>query len=473
MKSQKVYRQWSKCRLVFHRHHAYVTRDASTSFKLDTKDVIRCQLTKELGQAAGGFSASLVPRQDYLENIKPNDWVEIFLDAEGPEEYPVMVCSVDRISRTRVVEGSGSTRESINISGRDYGKVFLNIMLIMDPLLGALIDQTTFTQEVLISKYAGNDTPLVKSDEVVKNLLERYHNSRVQAVLPATLKSNLGTYRKRIVTGDDAGELNTYLSDKVQGRLNLPQNVNLGGNLWSCMEQYVNPTLNEMWVDTEGGVPTLHLEERPFSHDQFADLDAIEVFETEVVQEDLGKSDQDVRNWIRVYPDADSGAVELANIEGIGYGSKESIARSGLKKFESTTNSFGDFKEPIIDLLQRWSGILAEWNAHNEELLSGTMTTRLRPDARIGRRMDYTNERTNERLSFYIEGVTHSFSYPGASTTSFQLTRGVVRERDEVKFPLLKVLDEMLFSGEVQELNKFNFLELTDATVLDSSKGTA
>jgi hypothetical protein len=237
-----------------------------------------------------------------------------------------------------------------------------------------------------------------------------------------------------------------------------------------------------MWVDTEGGLPTLHLEERPFTHDDFARLNAVPVVETEVTQEDFGKSDFDTRNWIRIFPDAQYIPSEIVSIAGIGYGNDRSVARSGLRKMEATTNAFGEFDRPIATaeqgipkgLLQDWCGILAEWNAVNDLLLSGTLVTRIRPDARIGRRLDYTNERANERLSFYIESVTHNFQYPGASTTTFSLTRGVAREAGAaLKFPLLKTIEKLLEDKDVQLLKTFNLKALGDFVPPSGTTGLA
>lgn len=484
-----VYRQRSKLRMVFHQHPSWPYTRNTTSFELDVQDVIQCSVTKTLGQAAGGFTATLVPRQEYLQNINPNDWVEVFLDAGDGEGYgyPVMVASVDRVTRRRTVMGNGATQEVISLSGRDYGKVLLNIQLILDPVVGAVIDQAVFNQQLIISQYAGTYDPLQQApynplnrpDQTIEALLRKYHDYRVQVTLPPTLTTalagRLAAPSLNIVGPAEQleGGVRLRLSDKVRGRTDLVQNPNLSGNLWGMMEQFTNPTLNELWVDTVGGVPTIFLEERPFSHDAFAEIAANTLYETEVTSEDLSKSDQDARNWLRVYPDVMSNAYEQSQLLGVGYANAAGIARVGLRKFESVTNATGsgtlnlvdygdgnlvgqsDYSGPPTGLLQEWSGLLAEWYAFNDLLLSGTLTTRLKPKVRVGTRLDYTNERTNERMSFYVEGVAHNFQYPSAATTTITVTRGVRREGDvEPRFPLLIPLQRLLDESALVPLSE-------------------
>lgn len=453
-----THRQWSTLRLKFFPHTSQPDRfrdRKNVGKEVESPDVVQASITKDIGGAAGGFNISLVPRQEYLTDINPNDWVELYLDnGEGSTE-PLMVGSVDRVSRRRQVGNNGATRETISISGRDYGKVFLNTSIIIDPLVGAIIDQATFEQAVIIDQFEKNDIPLNGPKAVIEELLKRYHNSRVQCTLPTSLKR----------------WLKTHLED-VRGRIIVTGNPNLSGNLWSTMQQYVNPVLNEFWVDTVNGYPTLFLEERPYSHDKFAHIEGYELRETEVIQEDLGKSDADIRNWIRVYPDAQFLGADIVNVAGVGYSDKFSMARAGLRKLEPTTNAFAEFNRSLVDvnqgiasgLLQEWSGLLAEWNVVNDRMLAGTMTTRLRPDIHVGRRLDYTNSRTGEHLSFYIEGVSHSFTYPGASTTTLTLTRGVERETGDLRFPLLVPLDELtLRFNDLSALTDLSLSDLGDA----------
>lgn len=462
--------QKSRCRLVFHQHEAYPEGTRRTKvFESAKQDVVSCTIHKGLGQAAGGFQINLVPRQEYLRALRANDWVEIFLDGQTPASTdPIMVGSIDRVSRRRTTDGKGVTKEVISIAGRDYGKVLLNVALIVDPLLGALIDQTLFEAQILLRKttFAERGNPFVSPGEAVNNLLKAYHDGRVQCVLPSSL---LLSFADRVGALQESTGGNSVVRPgglaldihPTRGRLNVTGNPNLSGNLWSTLQFYSNSMLNEMWVDTVAGLPLLTLEERPFTHDAFAGLHSSEVDATEVNQEDLSRSDGDVQNWIRVFPEAGWLNHESVAVLNVGYTNPKSVARGGFRKLEPVTNAFADFSQPIVDskmsvprgILEAYTALLAEWYGQNDDLLDGTMSMRLRRDIRVGTRLDYTNRRSGEHLSFYVEGVTHSYTYPSGASTTVNLTRGVEREADAIAFPTMEGLDELRLRDVITRLN--------------------
>jgi hypothetical protein len=479
--------QNSSCRLVFHQHESYPGGTRRTKVvESSRQDVISCTVQKSLGQAAGGFQFNLAPRQEYLRALRSNDWVEIYLDGMSPPSAtPLMVGSIDTVSRRRVTDGKGVTKEVISVSGRDYGKVLLNIALIVDPLLGALIDQTLFEAQILLRKttFAERGNPFVSPGEAVANLLKAYHEGRVQCLAPGSLLLGMPERAAPLIRSHPtmAGVGPGLLANihPTRGRLCVTGNPNLSGNLWSTLQFYSNSVLNEMWVDTIDGHPVLTLEERPFTHEAFTKLHAVEVDATEVNQEDLRLSDSDTQNWIRVFPEAAWLNHESVAVLNVGYTNPKSVNRSGFRKLEPVTNAFADFSQPIVDskmgvpsgLLEEYTALLTEWYGQNDELFDGTMSMRLRRDVRVGTRLDYSNRRSGERLSFYVEGVTHSFAYPGGASTSVNLTRGVERASDSVSFPLLRSLAN-LKSGKVvarlSEPKPFQTIEPQRNSILQS-----
>lgn len=70
--------------------------------------------------------------------------------------------------------------------------------------------------------------------------------------------------------------------------------------------------------------------------------------------------------------------------------------------------------------LGRWSLLQDHWSQHNVEYLSGQFTIRPAPEIRVGYRLDVL-ERS---MSFYVEGVQHSWNFPNELTTNVQVTRG-------------------------------------------------
>jgi len=158
-------------------------------------------------------------------------------------------------------------------------------------------------------------------------------------------------------------------------------------------------------------------------------LDAVTLENVEVKQSRLGRSDEDVVNVMHMYartPGAptDYWREKLSNITPII--NHISIARHGLRNRELATEfayfggaaarSSGGARAGIA----RWILLMDHWYQHNPEYLSGSIITRARPDIRVGYRLDWL-DRT---LSFYVEGVSHQWQYPGAMTTTLQVSRG-------------------------------------------------
>ena len=70
--------------------------------------------------------------------------------------------------------------------------------------------------------------------------------------------------------------------------------------------------------------------------------------------------------------------------------------------------------------LIRWTLLQDHWFQHNNEYLSGTIEMRGAPEIRVGYRLDIKDK----NLSFYVEGVNHSWSFPNRMSTMLKVTRG-------------------------------------------------
>lgn len=70
--------------------------------------------------------------------------------------------------------------------------------------------------------------------------------------------------------------------------------------------------------------------------------------------------------------------------------------------------------------IARWALLHDHWYQHNLEYLSGTVEMRGAPEIRVGYRLDLVDR----NLSFYVEGVSHNWSYGRPMTTTLHVTRG-------------------------------------------------
>lgn len=70
--------------------------------------------------------------------------------------------------------------------------------------------------------------------------------------------------------------------------------------------------------------------------------------------------------------------------------------------------------------LARWALLQDHWFQHNLEYVSGTVEMRGAPEIRAGYRLDLKDR----NMSFYVEGVSHNWTYGQPMTTTLHVTRG-------------------------------------------------
>ncbi len=70
--------------------------------------------------------------------------------------------------------------------------------------------------------------------------------------------------------------------------------------------------------------------------------------------------------------------------------------------------------------LARWALLNDHWYQHNLEYVAGTIEMRGAPEIRVGYRLDLVDR----NMSFYVEGVSHNWTYSKPMTTTLHVTRG-------------------------------------------------
>jgi len=164
-------------------------------------------------------------------------------------------------------------------------------------------------------------------------------------------------------------------------------------------------------------------------------LDTITISVKDIVNESVGRSDQDHTNWIEIYNDLTGGGqvqifqslcryiIPVTNAVGVArHGLRNRRIQSRYNRFSKNIGEPTSFTYiPTINASIRWALMLDHWYQHNTEYLTGTMTIRGLPELRVGYRLDV--EERNE--SYYVENVSHRWAYPNmALLTTIQVTRG-------------------------------------------------
>jgi len=163
-------------------------------------------------------------------------------------------------------------------------------------------------------------------------------------------------------------------------------------------------------------------------------LDVVKISVNDIIQEKVGRTDADTVNLIEVY--ADMGIGEMGkymdnDVQPVS--NPISIMRDGLR-VRTYTSKFARWPaEKMGDAgldnpgaryqTIRWALLLDHWYQHNKEYLNGTITTRAFPEIRVGYRLDIV-ERAE---SYYVEGVSHQWSYSDKGSmlvSNFTVSRG-------------------------------------------------
>lgn len=250
----------------------------------------------------------------------------------------------------------------------------------------------------------------------------------------------------------------------------------MGKSLWTTLEEYSNGLLNELYTTMfEDGpfdpnfqpLPELVLRERPFpSKDK--GIRSWEDLKTHI----LNPGDMKGRQITRGAPESrfnywlldarglvgDGLAVQLqiqqqANREKGVPGSApiyniEDIRRHGFRKFMQSTRFFPFRDNPSwFTHAARWIQLLHDWYAVAPYELNGTLNaSAVFPEIRLGQRVR-ERRKTGVDVTYYVEGVTHAWTYPGPGVTTLNVTRGEFADEELLDMVYSKVVFPLGFEG--------------------------
>ena len=189
--------------------------------------------------------------------------------------------------------------------------------------------------------------------------------------------------------------------------------------------------------------------QHPYDTGMFDALPVHNVDQSELLQGmALHRNSQDVKNFFRVRAPA-LPQLDQENVYGIRI-DRESIKRHGFKRDNietlfplasgQTGLAYANGQQRTASVTPAvydyYSGIRSTWFAYNEEMWSGTLPVKFRPDIRVGNALKLTrtlragNGSIKQTIKFYIQGVKHNFNAaPGSSSTTLTLVRGVIQDK--------------------------------------------
>lgn len=223
--------------------------------------------------------------------------------------------------------------------------------------------------------------------------------------------------------------------------------------------------------------------QRPYDRASFEKLPEVVVYQTECTQLDLGLASHEVYNTFRVWGLLPGGTV-LPPDRLLLRTHKESISRHGIRRYEPETMYVfpnakvaadqskaenGVSSSAFSTLLRVYTDILTIWNASNEDHFAGTITTRFRPDIRIGLRLKLIRSTDNSVIEGYIQSVSHNY-FAGdkqQSITTISFIRGHLSKAN------FKSVDDPIFEDEKKSSNTTNLEGELNITIASSQTDLA
>lgn len=441
--------------------------------------------SKAFGSASGSFTITMKrPQVSGDKRITEYAYQKIWQEPEGVWIFVQWFCDgtlidgffgcCDNINRDTSRGESGTRTETYEIHGRDFGKVFEDTILFVNPKSPIPIASYAFIVETLKPSYE-NNTPAEFVTRLIEAWLGNQKNAAQAWELPPGLKGKGETFFQML----SLAGIQT-MNRAQHGCTSSPRLINPeqdGTNLWDMLQHYSNGVLNELWVDLAtppsrnsphtGLVPTVFLRERPFPTQDNGGafwkrlrtwrLDREDIKDSQVAK---GGSAARFNYWL-LYP-AGYGMPEMSGFMqqgaypvdtgkpgSIPIVNLQSIRRFGLRKWEETsifgpsnlssdiTNDpaatrTGIATEQWRQLMASWLKKLHDWHAVVPRQLSGRLTlSRLFPEIRIGHRI-FESTDAGGGIYYYVEGVEHSWQYPGSGATVLTVTRGEYAEDDNL-----------------------------------------
>jgi hypothetical protein len=452
--------------IAFHSHEGF--DGIVNGFHPRIGQIVGVHTSKAFGAASGSFTITIKKPEDItfsMHRIWPDPegtWVRIAWLVDG-QIIDGMWGLIDTVTEDTTRSGGGARSETYTISGRDIGKIFEETKIFMNLFNTSTARSVVATQRG-IPEQAVRGTPA----NFIRTLLELWIGNHAMAEkqwnLPRSLWAVGGPtfydgLNKTTIQPMNAGNGETF-DNSV-----LTPDQESGTALWDVMQRYNNGLMNEMWVDLapppedirrlSGLRPSFYLRERMFkTKESRRRWDALrtrvlEPGDIQGRQVAKGGAVNRFNYWLLKGGFLGSGYAQLSLVQDLGADSylpgsipiinNESIQKHSLRPY-IVSSDFLPFNDPLagrgfLTLAANWLKRLHDWYGVAHMQLSGTLhTTRVFPEIRIGEKV--SERRSDGDVSYYVESVENSWTYPGAGASTLTVTHGEI-EADEALLDIL------------------------------------
>ena len=471
--------------------------DFKGRYRQDSDHAIIAVNTAKTLEGAGQFSVQLKPAKGVsdtiLDRVVDDDWIDIVFKRHD-RVWHTMRGTVDRVSRSRAVAGSGATSWIYSISGRDFQKIWEMTPLWFNRLaLENVEGGWAYKIYSQIPNLGGDPSNVVQA--FLQGWFEALGNAgRVNWVMPATIPNTKGNFLDDIKAGWNVSGFSGVPKRKAID----PNLMNPSGTLWTLAKGWSDPAFCELFcdlgkqgvalgpndvLDINDSTMSVFFRDRPFPfslnvqddtgappaglqlglNSAWFQLPLHIVNRQEIVSDEVSRDGSERMNAYFVSPQIQQDLLGAGGMDMTQpLWDPDDIIRHGLRRYDINTCYKTDAGTLLLlSVTQRY--MLLNWYAMNPYLLSGTISLgHGRPDIHVGTRIRIPGEGGDTTLdeTYYVEGVNHSWSMGPGIRTTLQVTRGFIGD------------DNALIQAITNATANYKVPTVGDATTFESSRIT-
>lgn len=364
-------------------------------------DIVSVTTQRSLSDDGPSAAITLTTRQDWFNNISPNDLVIIRM-GRHPEEsvVPVFIGVVNDIRKTMDFT-SGQPQRAVQVMCSGMAKAYTRFNVGMIQNIAVSTDANSYIGDQLLLAD-------MNSNGVVQYLFNKFTGKCVNYTFAngKSLRSYVSYHGEEPITKEFLHTPHTISS--------------YNGSLWNLMKEMSNAPFNETYWDTEGEKAVLIHRPTPFNPEQWGQLKRNVITDEEIVTDATGRSDMETytvfivdQKYFADQAIPGNNPVWFPNLY-----TKYGISQLQVKTTYEVVGSGSDaMKANHKDYLRN----ISNWNCKNDVFQNGQLTVKGRANYHIGTTVvtEYNN------MEYYVESVTHNFTVYGAWTTTLGLTRGI------------------------------------------------
>ena len=438
--------------------------------------LISLSTNKSMGTPAGVWSATvkadhvLGGKLDLRDVIVDDQWADITFKRHG-RSYHTMRGLVDRVQRTTVTGGGGTTTRTYTITGRDFGKIWQ-----MTPIwFNRYASQNVEGENIAGSAIYRVFTELQQATPGVDGAVQAFLFNFLQALGSVGRANWLMPENMPNVTINSAFTDNVVF-DTAQFTNDPPRWVSVfnfldpsGANSWPLAQEWSDPAFCELWCDTapvrigdgetitdfgnlenQDQIPIANtsmvvvLRDRPFpTVDQGFDslwyeLPEAIVATQEIVQDDVGRGGEERFNAFFVGSTITQEFINTSLVEITApLWDPADIRIHGLRRYDINSRYRADVDAiaaqdtELLAITKNQRKKVRDWYCLNPYLLSGNLQLgHGRPDIHIGMRLRIPGLMSALDKSYYVEQVGHEWQLQRGVRTSVGVTRGWEGDND-------------------------------------------